>query len=796
MTVDAINPSQPAGGDRPAYLQSELLLDIRLDDLLGRMTLEEKVVQLYCNGRVVEMSEQLFDESGDLSLEKMAKLFKHGLCQLGRPSHRRSPRRTAELTNAIQRFLIEHTRLGIPAMFNEEGLHGLMGAGATSFPQAIALASTWDQALVEQVYTVVAREARSRGSNYIYAPVLDLARDPRWGRVEETYGEDPYLVSNLGVAAVRGLQGTGTRIGAEHVIAAAKHFAVHGQPEGGANAAPGNYSERIVREQFLPPFQAVVQERDAVGGVQAVMASYNEIDGIPAHINTWLLQHVLREEWGFEGFVTSDGFGVPQLISIHKAAANPEEAARLALLAGVDVEVPQGLCYSTLVEQIKNGLMPEAAVERAVRRILRAKFLLGLFDRPPYVDPDQAEKLNNCLEHRQLARQAAREAIVLLKNDGNLLPLNPEVNQVAVIGPNAASLNLGGYSDDPGLGVTILEGIQQYLEKLDLQSTDSSGDTEGSPGEHPAGMKTRKVVYAEGCRITAGAQDWRGWWEDEVQLSDPRKDDERISTAVELARQSDVVILVLGENEATCREAWWFNHLGDRDDLSLLGRQEELAQRVLATGTPTIVLLINGRPLMVNFLAEHAAALLECWYLGQEGGTAVAEVLFGEVNPSGKLPVTFPRSVGQLPVYYYQKPSARRGYLFQDNSPLFPFGYGLSYSHYEYQNLRLSRTRITLRESVEVRVDVTNCGTRPGAEIVQLYLRDQVSPITRPVLELRDFCRLWLQAGETRTVEFLLTPEKLAPLGAQARLEPGFFDVLVGPHSGQLQVVTLEVTAG
>ena len=755
--------------DRSPYRNPDLGLDKRLADLLNRMTLEEKIAQLHCAGRVIEMSETLFDESGEFSHAKMAALFEHGLCQLGRPSQARSPRPAAELTNAIQKFLVEETRLGIPALFNEEGLHGLMGVGATSFPQAIALASTWDVDQVERVFTAVARETRARGSNYVYTPVLDLARDPRWGRVEETFGEDPYLVSRMGVAAIYGLQGRdGPAIDEHHVIAVAKHFAVHGQPEGGLNAAPANISERVIREEFLPPFQAAVVE----AGVAAVMASYNEIDGVPAHVNHWLLQDVLRHEWGFQGLVTSDGMGVPQLIALHHVAADPAQAARMAIEAGVDAEVPVGHCYPSLKEQVLSGTVDIQIIDRAVRRILRLKFLLGLLDKPPYVDPERAERISNISEHQQLALEAAREAIILLKNDGNLLPLDPsQIESIAVIGPNAADLHLGGYAMDPGRGVSVLDGVRQR-----------------------AGDRVR-VRYAEGCRITDGVQGWEAWHWDQVYLSDPASDDQRIAEAVSLARDSDIAVLVVGGNEATCREGWWFNHLGDRDSLELLGRQEELVQRVLETGAPVVVVLINGRPLAINAIAERVPTILECWYPGQEGGTAVAETLFGDINPSGKLPISFPRSVGQLPVYYNHKPSAKRGYLFSTPEPLFPFGHGLNYTTYDYTKLRLDPPRIPPNGCTLVRVEVTNAGQRPGDEIVQLYIRDQVSNPTRPVKELKGFKRIHLEPGQTQTVEFSLGFEQLSSLDLdmRPRVEPGLFDVMVGPSSAKYETVVLQV---
>jgi beta-glucosidase len=788
---------QPAPSPIPPYRDPTLPLAQRVADLLSCMTLDEKIAQLFCLGRTREMTAPrlhqpvsaarpqagskeiptptiLFDEQGAIDTEEMKRVMAHGLCQLGRPSQSRTPQASARLTNAIQEFLWHETRLGIPALFNEEGLHGLMALQATSFPQAITLASTWNEALVREIYTAIARETRARGSNYIYTPVLDLARDPRWGRVEETFGEDPCLVARLGKAAVLGLQGESIfdpvhpRIDSEHVLAAAKHFAAHGQPEGGSNAAPGNISERVLREQFLYPFEVVVKE----ARVQALMASYNEIDGIPAHANPWLLQTVLRDEWGFEGFVTSDGFGVIQLLTLHHVVETPAQAGVLAVQAGVDCEVPMGVCYPFLKDAVENGSLPMSVIDKAVERILRAKGMLGLFDGLPQVDPGQAERLANCAEHRHLALEAARQGIILLKNEGSVLPLDRRLlRRLAVIGPNAADLHLGGYSADPGVGVTILDGIR----------TAAGAEIE--------------VCYAEGCRISETSRDWRGWHEDEVRLSDPADDNKRIDEAVALAASADAVVVVIGENEATGREGWWFNHLGDRADLNLLGRQDELVARLLATGKPLVAVMINGRPLSFSHIAATVPAILEAWYPGQEGGTALAEILFGDTNPSGRLPVTIPRSVGHLPVYYYQKPSNRRGYLFETSELLFPFGYGLSYTQFQYANLRLSAAKISADESVQVVVDITNTGTRPGTETVQLYIHDLVSLPTRPVLELKDFQRVHLQPGETRTVSFYLPASRLAALGMdlQPCIAPGQFEILVGASSHELNRVILEV---
>ncbi|MBN2370557.1 MAG: glycoside hydrolase family 3 C-terminal domain-containing protein [Vicinamibacteria bacterium] len=747
----------------PDYKNPDLSVERRAADLVSRMTLDEKVAQLHSAPWKVDLA----GADGRFSPEKAERHLKNGICHVGRPAHTRRPREAAIFTNDIQRFLVAKTRLGIPALFHEEALHGHMGVGATMFPQAIAMGSTWDTEIVRRVYEAAAMETRAAGGNYVFAPNLDLARDPRWGRTEETYGEDPFLVSRMGVAAVKGLQGQGPSIGSDHVVATAKHFAAHGQPEGGSNTAPAPYSERDLRDFFLPPFQAAVIE----GGVLSVMASYNEIGGVPSHVNHWLLGALLREEWGFNGYVTSDGFGVDELASIHHVAAGVRDAARLALAAGVDGEVEDGSCYSTLAEQVRSGLVEEALVDRAVARVLRVKFLLGLFENP-YVDVERAEHATNSAEHRVLALAVARRAIVLLKNDQDLLPLDrTSMRTLAVIGPNAADLHLGGYGADPMRGVTILQGLQAAA----------------GPGI--------AVRYAEGCRFSDGPQDWRGHFEDQVALADPGQQEPRIAEAVALAHEADAVVVVVGENESTCREAWARDHLGDRDDLGLLGRQEEMVLRVLETGKPTILVLINGRPLAIPRLVERAPAILEAWYPGQEGGTAVAEIVFGDVNPSGKLPVTFPRSVGQLPVFYNHKPSAKRGYLFTTTEPLFHFGHGLSYTTFRYENLRVEPERISRAGRAMVSVAVTNVGSRAGEEVVQLYIRDSVSSVTRPVKELKGFSRVALAPGETKVVTFELGPEHLGLWNQRMErvVEAGIFDVMVGDSSARVERIALEV---
>ncbi len=747
-------------------------MEQRVADLLNRMTLEEKVAQLQGTWQnrtsLPDVPESLFfiDTKGKFLPDRATALFKNGLGEMSRPSENRNPRQMAEFTNALQRWLKENTRLGIPVLFHEECLHGHAALQGTAYPQAIALASSWDPSLVRDVFAATGAEVRARGAQQCLTPVLDLARDPRWGRTEETYGEDPYLTSRIGVAAIQGFQGDGPFIDQDHVIATAKHFAVHGQPEGGTNTAPGNYSERVVREYFLKPFEAAVRE----GHVQSVMASYNEIDGIPAHSNKHLLDDILRHEWGFDGILVSDYSGVTDLRNLHHVVDTNEQAAKLAIESGVDVELPYAATYGSLVDQVRKGLVAESTVDRSTARVLRVKFLLGLFENP-YVDPARAEQVVNTPAHQQLALRAAREAITLLKNDRGLLPLSLDrYKKIAVIGPNAAEIHLGGYSNKPGRGVSILDGIKAR----------TAGRAE--------------VLYAEGCKITETPPDWDA---DKVVLGDPALNAKRIADAATVATKADVIILVLGENEQTSREAWAVKHPGDRDDLDLLGNQDDLSKAMLATGKPVVVFLLHGRPNSINFIAEHVPAILDGWYLGQEGGTAAADVLFGDYNPAGRLPITVPRTVGQLPDYYYQKPSAKREYLGTTTEPLFPFGYGLSYTTFKYGNLRVTPGQIGPYGETRVQVDVTNSGSLRGDEVVQLYIRDEVSSITRPVKELRGFQRLSLDAGQTKTIVFRLGPDELAALDREMHrvVEPGIFRVMLGGNSRDLIETRLTVKA-
>ena len=703
----------------------------------------------------------LWDENGRFSPEKARQVLRHGTGRIGLNLPAKvPPQKFAQDANAVQRFLVEETRLGIPATLLGEGLHGFMATEATVFPQALALGSTWDPALIEHVMTVTAREMRARGVQHSLSPVLDLARDPRWGRTEECFGEDPYHVAQMGKAAVFGLQGRGETIDAEHVIATGKHFAGHGQPEGGLNIAPTNFPERVLRETHLLPFEVAVRE----AGLQCIMACYNEIDGVPAHANHWLLTDLLRNEWGFEGFVIGDFKGVDELVSVHHVAADAADAAAQAVTAGVDQELNlPDACYSRLVALVKDGVVAEPVIDTAVSRILRAKFRAGLFENP-YVDETAVTARTNTPAARTLAQKTAESALILLKNDNHTLPFAADTTQtLAVIGPNAASVHYGGYSAEPRRGVSVLEGVKAY------------------------GNGRFQTLYAEGCKIST--QTGSFWDHENATLNDPADDARLIAEAVAVAQQADAVLLVLGGNESTCREAWAEDHLGDRADLALLGRQNELAAAILSVGKPTAALLINGRPLAVNELAAAVPALLQGWYLGQETGHAVARILFGDVNPGGKLPITMPRSAGQLPAYYNRKPSRFRSYLLAENGPLFAFGHGLSYTTFAYGELQLSSAIMRAGETVWAGVDVTNTGRRAGDEVVQLYLRDEVSSVTRPLQELRGFQRITLDPGETQTVRFAIDATALQLYNREmARVvEPGDFTVMIGASSSDIR---------
>lgn len=773
--------AQPVAGaaPRPLYKDPSTPTERRVEDLLARMTLEEKAAQMVA---IWLEKEKIQTPTGEFEPAKASRNFPNGLGQIARPYDRRAitqgpaagaaagtvnrnARDTARYVNAAQRWAVENTRLGIPMFMHEEALHGYVAPGATSFPQSIALASTWNPKLVEQVFSVAAREMRAAGATLTLAPVVDVARDPRWGRIEETYGEDPSLVAEMGLAAIRGFQGTTLPLARDKVFVTLKHMTGHGQPESGTNIGPANISERMLREVFFPPFERAVTELP----VMSVMPSYNEIDGVPSHANRWLLNDVLRGEWGFKGVVLSDYFAIRELNTRHKLFDNLKDAAVRAMDATVDFETPDGEAYLFIPELVREGRISQAQVDAAVRRILTLKFQAGLFE-TPYVDEAAAAGRTETPDAIALARETARQAMVLLKNDKGILPLDAsKFRRLAVIGTHAQDTPIGGYSDIPRHVVSVLDGMRRE------------------------GQGKFAVDYAEGVRLTTS----RIWAQDEVELVDEATNARLRAEAIATARNADVIVMVLGDNEQLSREAWADNHLGDRSSLDLVGPQNELAQQIFALGKPTVVLLLNGRPLSVNYLAENAPALIEGWYLGQETGNAVADVLFGRTSPGGKLPVTIARSVGQLPMFYNHKPSARRGYLFDTTKPLYPFGYGLSYTKFDVSAPRLARPTVAMGQNARVSVDVRNIGRRIGDEVVQLYVRDDLASVTRPVLELKRFQRVTLRPGERRTVTFELTPRDLSfwDVDMKRVVEPGTFTIFAGPNSVDLKSSTLTVVA-
>ncbi len=771
--------AQEVTAERPMadapYWDANLPVDQRVADLLARMTLEEKLAQMVS---IWTQKSSIQDDDNFFDPEKASALYPNGLGFFTRPSDLKGPGSPRQNTprsieesiryvNALQTWAREETRLGIPILAHEESLHGLAARDATSFPQSIGLASTWDPDLVREVNDYIASEVRARGVHQVLSPVVDVARDPRWGRIEETFGEDPYLVSEMGVAAVEGLQGVGTdrQLQPGQVMATLKHMTGHGQPESGTNIGPAQISERHLREMFFPPFQQVI-ERTAI---DAVMASYNEIDGVPSHSNVWLLGDILRGEWSFDGAVVSDYFAIEEMVSRHSIAADIPDAAVLALGAGVDIDFPDGAAFKHLEALLNEGRISVEQIDTAVARILTMKFNAGLFENP-FVNDTAPALASNGPEGVALARAAAEKSLILLKNDG-VLPLTlsgeGEKPTIAVIGPNADVARLGGYYGIPRKTVSPLEGIRALVGDRAI------------------------IIHSQGVQITLDDD----WWEDKVELADPEENRRMIAEAVEAARDADTILLFIGDTEQTSREGWADNHLGDRTSLDLVGEQNELFAALHALGKPIVSVLINGRPPSYLSVAEHSNAILETWYAGEQQGNAIADALFGRVNPGGKLPVTVARNAGQLPHVYNHKLSARRGYLFDDKSPLYPFGFGLSYSAFEIGAPVLSSPEISPGEGVVVRVPVTNTSDISGDEVVQVYLRDVVSSVTRPVKELVGFERVSVPAGETVTVDISIRPDAFAFWNRAMKrvVEPGEFTIMVGPNSRDLTPVALTV---
>ncbi len=753
----------------PPYKNAKLPIATRVKDLLGRMTLEEKVAQTQC----IWSGKQKLYTNKDFDVKKASEILPHGIGQLARPNEGAgadNPYGTglkgkgmAEWTNKIQKYFVENTRLGIPVMFHEESLHGNQSKDGTVFPTPLAMSSSWNEALMTEVYSHIAEEVRSRGGHQVLAPVLDITLDPRWGRSEETMGEDPYLVSRLGVTIVKAYQGDKEFLDKKHVAATLKHFGVHGQPEGGSNVGPTFVDERTLRTVFFPPFKACVMEAKAM----SLMPCYAEVRSEPVHGSKWLLTDMLRKEWGFKGTVVSDYGGVKDLETLHHVAENVEQAALRAFSSGVDIETPDTYGYTSLLSLVKSGKISMIMLDESVSRILTAKFRMGLFN-DPYVDANYADQFTGNAEMRATALKAARQSMVLLKNEGNILPLDKsKVKKLAIIGPNANKCLLGGYADVPKQTVSPLQALKEKYGK----------DVE--------------ILYAEGTRITESGN----WFSDKNVLTSREDNMKKIAEAVEIAKQADAVILMLGGNEALSKEAWASTHMGDLTTLDLMGNQDELVDAIKALNKPTAAFVFSGPPLSIAKLDKDIPAIVYGFYLGQESGYAVAETIFGDNNPTGKLSISISRSVGHLPVYYYHKPSARRGYNLADITPLYSFGHGLSYTNFTYKNLKISTSSMKADGSATVTVDVTNTGKREGDEIVQLYIRDLVSTLTRPVKELKDFARTTLSAGETKSVSFKITGDKLKYLDENLKeiVEPGEFEIMVGGSSLKTDMVKLVV---
>jgi len=733
--------------------------------LLAQMTPEEKLAQLGS----VYLGKTPQGDNATLTDQQKHDIFHFGIGQVCQPGKRRDPAEIVGFVNSIQKYLVENTRLKIPAIMHEEGLHGMIANGVTALPVPLSMAASWNPVLVRRCFDKVGREMRSVGIQLALSPVLDVARELRWGRVEETFGEDPHLVSRMGVAAVQGFQGRGPKVDAHHVAATGKHFCAYAGCESGTNVGPYTGDLRTLHEVYFRPFAAAIRE----ARLRSVMVSYNEISGVPSHGNRWLLKTILRDRLGFDGIVVADYGGVHELAALHRVAGDDHAAGVRAFEAGVDFDLPNNSCYKLLAEDLRSGRLSTDRLDAMVLRVLELKDELGLFDNPYAHEEAALAEVGNA-DGNKLAREIARESLVLLKNDSDILPLNPGAfigKTIAVIGPNAAENPLGAYYGTPKYSVTPLEGIRAFL-----------GDQ-------------ARVLHAEGCRIISTV----GEVARELNLEDPDKDHNKavlstpqvdatlIRQAIETARQANAVVLCLGGNLGTSGESFFGSPRGDRADLSLLGGQRALfdAIRAESVGKPIVVVLVHGGPVADEHLFTHAPAILDATYLGQEAGNAIAEALFGAINPSGKLPISIPRSAGHLPGFYNYKPSARRGYGFTEIAPAFAFGHGLSYTTFEISAPRLEPELIGPAGQATVTVTITNTGNRSGAEVVQFYLRDDVASITRPVQELRHFEKVHLEFGESRTVVWTITRDDLSLLDENFDpvVEPGTFRVGVGPSS-------------
>ncbi len=842
------------------YQNAKLTVEERVKDLLNRMSLEEKVRQMdmYRGGE--------FKNKENFSANKT----KNTIGKLGVGAIHDIYPQSAKMINDLQSYVIEHNRWGIPALIMCEMLHGYTGEGGTAFPMSIGLGSTWDTNLMKRIGQVIGTEGRAHGVHYGLGPVLGIGREPRWGRVAETFSEDTYLAGEIGLAMITGVQGD-TLASNRSMISEPKHFAVHSVPQTGSNSSPILVGERTAREDFLPVFEKAFVK----GGALGTMVAYTELDGIPCAANKWLLTDVLRKEWGFKGIAISDLGAIRYIQTTHYAADSPKETIRQSVTAGIDMQFydfTYEFWQNTIMELVKENKIPMSDIDRAAGGVLRLKFLLGLFE-DPYTQQKWIDERFHSQEHQNIALEAGRKSIILLKNENNVLPLKKEIKSIAVIGPNADAFRLGGYSVRKKTGVTVLEGIRKaagseikvFYEKgvnlIDKGEAISSefllmpdGKTPGLKGEYFNNTKLegkpdvvrmdKKVEFdwpwfpVDGIGEDFFSVRWTGylipkksfdgwiglstddgirlWIDDElfidswnkgaiiekkpIHLDGGKKYKIRLETfegqwgarahlrwdyhkvdldpAVEIAKRADIAIVVLGESRELVEE--------NRDvaTLDLKGNQVALIQAIQETGTPVVCVLLNGRPLSINWIDENVPAILEAWFPGEAGGTAVADVLFGNYNPAGRLPITVPRSVGQLPFYYNQKPSTIHRYVSEKDTPLYPFGFGLSYTKFAYSNLKITNF---YKENgiVKVSVDVENVGNFDGEEVVQLYINDLYSSVTTPRKTLKGFKRIQIKKGETKTISFQLTSDELAIWNREMKrvVEPGEFEVMVGGNS-------------
>ncbi len=734
--------------------EKELLKKVK--DLISKMTLEEKVAQLQS-----VFGKNLVDENGNFSEEKAEKYLKYGIGQISRVAGEKGvdPEKAVDLANKIQKYLKEKTRLGIPAIIHEECLSGFMAKGATTFPQAIGMASTFEPELIQKVSDVIRQHMKAVGVHQGLSPVLDIPRDPRWGRTEETFGEDPYLVSRMATAYVKGLQGENWK---EGIIATVKHFTAYGISEGARNLGPAKIGERELREVFLFPFEVAIKE----GQAGSLMNAYHEIDGIPCASSKFLLTKILRWEWGFKGFVVSDYSAIRMLENFHKVAKDAKEAAILALEAGIDIELPELDCYGEpLIQAVIEGLISEEVINTSVERVLRAKFLLGLFEEEER-DPKKVYEVFDIPQFRELAREVAKRSIVLLKNDG-VLPLSKNIKSIAVIGPNADNTrNLhGDYSY-----TAHIPAVSETLEGIKISDTCVVNTVSILEGIKSKVSNDTQVYYAKGCDITSDSKDGFG-------------------EAIEMAKKAEVIIAVMGEESGLFHRGI-SGEGNDRTSLELFGVQKELLKELHKLGKPVILVLVNGRPQALKWEHENLNAIVEAWYPGEEGGNAVADVLFGDYNPSGKLPISFPAVTGQVPVYYNRKPSAFSDYIEESAKPLYPFGHGLSYTTFEYSDLKITPEKVNSLEKIEISFTLKNTGSREGEEVVQLYIHDQIASLERPVKELKGFKKVYLRPGEAKKITFILYPEQLAFYDEFMRfiVEKGVFEVMIGSSSEDIKL--------